>query len=141
MSGLPGSGKSTYARNLPNPKVICSADHYFEEPDGRYIWRPSAIGKAHAKCQGRFLYYLSSAVFVGIIVVDNTNLSVRDMSFYVEECEKANIPFLVTRVLCDPGVAFARQAHNVPMPTFSKMVDKERGLVIPPSWPSITVKN
>jgi len=58
VRGLPGAGKSTYAKKLckdTNDVVICTqcfhfeADHYFEE-DGEYNFNAGMLGIAHAKC-------------------------------------------------------------------------------------------
>ena len=58
MRGLPGSGKSYLSRRVAaaaaeavqaagdTTPVFCSADHYFERPDGSYAFNPSQLVRA-----------------------------------------------------------------------------------------------
>jgi len=49
VRGLPGSGKSTYAKTLTDRKHI-ETDMYFAL-SGTYQWDGSKLGKAHQWCQ------------------------------------------------------------------------------------------
>lgn len=62
LQGLPGSGKTTWARNKKesaksvNHQVdIVSADDFFTDSDGRYVFRPTDLGLAHGKCLRKFV--------------------------------------------------------------------------------------
>jgi predicted kinase len=48
LRGLPGSGKSTIAKEL---KAVCyEADQYFMDPEGNYNFDPTNLKAAHASC-------------------------------------------------------------------------------------------
>lgn len=47
--GLPGSGKTTLAKILVD--VVFSADDYFTDSDGNYLFNQYHIREAHALCQ------------------------------------------------------------------------------------------
>jgi predicted kinase len=53
VRGIPGSGKSTFAKKLVGEKDYChkEADMYFVDADGNYKFKPSQIKDAHAWCQ------------------------------------------------------------------------------------------
>lgn len=114
MRGIPGSGKSTYIKTRTNDKtkeVVCSADHYFET-QGKYQFDSKLLGKAHDFCKKQFLVSIERPE--GVVFVDNTNTTVKEMEFYVSKCEAANIPFIIVNVHCDVEKAAARNSHNVP---------------------------
>jgi uridine kinase len=50
IRGLPGSGKTTYAKNYFNGHIHLEADMYFIESDGFYNWTAERLGKAHSWC-------------------------------------------------------------------------------------------
>lgn len=53
VRGVPGSGKSTYAKQWAeeNNAVHVEAYMYFVQPSGRYAFDPKQIGAAHDWCQ------------------------------------------------------------------------------------------
>jgi predicted kinase len=53
VRGVPGSGKSTFAKNLVGEKDYChkEADMFFVDGDGNYNFEPSKIKDAHQWCQ------------------------------------------------------------------------------------------
>lgn len=109
--GLPGSGKSTWIRaNYPNA-TVCSADHYFLR-DGVYQFDPEKIGAAHGVCRTRFSEALEAGV--PVVVVDNTNVTVREIRPYVEAALEAGYQVRIIRMVCDPEVCVARNVHGVP---------------------------
>lgn len=79
LSGLSGSGKSTYANALGG--VVCSADDFFVNDDGKYVFDPAKLQDAHAYCFRSFLEALQGTNET--IVVDNTNTRVEEISPYV----------------------------------------------------------
>lgn len=131
LRGLPGAGKSTWvAQNAPNA-VVCSADSFLYEPDGRYNWTPQRLGMAHQKCQEKF----SEALYARAetVVVDNCNLTNRDIKFYVEAAEKMGYPIEIRTLHVDPEVAKTRQLHGVPAEKYALLVQR---LTMPlrPDW-------
>jgi predicted kinase len=53
VRGIPGSGKSTFAKTLVGEKDYChkEADMFFVDRDGNYNFKPSKIKDAHQWCQ------------------------------------------------------------------------------------------
>ena len=53
VRGIPGSGKSTFAKTLVGEKDYChkEADMFFVDGDGNYNFEPSKIKDAHQWCQ------------------------------------------------------------------------------------------
>lgn len=77
LRGPSGSGKSSLAARIVSslrPGVraaLCSADSYFEGPDGCYRFVPDELRYAHAACRQRFDAALRDRV--PVVVVDNTH--------------------------------------------------------------------
>ena len=142
LSGLPGSGKSTYTKKLKNQAlsnkqdfVVCSADHFFEDEEGNYNYDPSKIGMAHAACYRKFIEALQTTRTYGaLIVVDNTNLSSWEISPYVQGANAYSHEVKIVKVLCDAKVAFERQTHGVPKKTFDHMARNQERMWLPPFW-------
>lgn len=58
VRGLPGSGKTTFARaymkdRVEGPAVLLAVDDYFIDSLGRYIFEPDRLRGAHTYCQER----------------------------------------------------------------------------------------
>jgi predicted kinase len=97
MRGVPGSGKSTRAKELTSPEFICSADDYFiSKETGGYVFVPHEIGKAHQACLKKFVdllhkYTIAEGHICGPeglhVVVDNTNLRRWEYETYVKIAE------------------------------------------------------
>lgn len=120
LRGTSGSGKSTFANLIAEPKVICCADDYFEK-DGSYNFDASKLGYAHAACRTKF----DDALFdpsIENIVVANTNTKPADFKYYVDAAETygARITSVVlekrhdsSNVHAVPTVALDRQHENL----------------------------
>lgn len=104
VRGLPGSGKSTIARNMEG-YIHIEADMYFVKKNG-YQYDPSKIKDAHAWCQKRAKDALS---IKRNVVVSNTFTRIFEMEPYFEMAKKygANI-----RVIEAKGNY--KNIHNVP---------------------------
>jgi len=83
VRGIPGSGKSTFAKTLVN-KDYChkEADMFFVDGDGSYNFEPSKIKDAHKWCQEEmdFLMRLEHSP----VVVSNTFTQEWEMGPYFE---------------------------------------------------------
>jgi len=125
MSGIPGSGKSTYARQKFAAAVVVSADDLFVRPDGRYVFEPERIGEAHASCFRRFVDLLAAGT--PLIVVDNTNVHCWEISPYVLAAQAYGAAAVqVHRLLVDTNIAWSRCVHEVPWRTVKAMADAMR---------------
>lgn len=122
MQGVPGSGKSTVAMNMAAGypvAVTVSADHYFDEKAERAgleyqdVFNPAELGAAHEQCMRRFLRAVQSND-ADVVIVDNTNTSVDQMSPYYLTARALGATVVVVRVDCAPEVAHGRNTHGVP---------------------------
>ena len=83
MRGLPGSGKTTLAKELKGPSgIVLSTDDYFCDKHGKYIYEPSKIGDAHQWNKHRAIQRLKQSRTP--IIIDNTNLQAWEMKPYVQ---------------------------------------------------------
>ncbi len=84
IRGLPGSGKSTYARNLANrsdPRPVhVEADDYFTA-GGEYFFNAEWLGDAHRRCHRLALAALDRGQDV---IVANTFSQVWEMQGYLD---------------------------------------------------------
>lgn len=82
VRGIPGSGKSTFAKMICNQHV--EADMYFIQ-DGEYKFDASKINEAHAWCQNKTEEWMKKGYNV---VVSNTFTQKWEMQKYYEMAEK-----------------------------------------------------
>jgi len=103
------AGKSTFAELISEPKIIVSADFFYEK-EGRYDFDATKIGQAHASCRKAFDEALINPV-VHNIVVANTNTKPSDYEYYVKEGEKvgARITYVILERRHDN-----KNDHNIP---------------------------
>ena len=76
--GIPGSGKSTFAKQLTSN--VFEADHYFIDNEGNYNFDPSKIKDAHKDCQDNVRYAMESSI--SKIAVSNTSTEEWEMEPY-----------------------------------------------------------
>ncbi|XP_012707935.2 NEDD4-binding protein 2-like 2 [Fundulus heteroclitus] len=128
MRGLPGSGKTTRARELlsSGPSgIILSTDDYFAEKEG-YRYDPGLLGAAHEWNQSR----AKDALHDGRspIIIDNTNLQAWEMKPYVkmalERGYKVDFCEPDTRWKFDPYELEKRNKHGVPQEKIAQMMDR-----------------
>ena len=114
VRGIPGSGKSTYAKKLGLVNHF-EADMYFIK-DGSYRFDPSQIKEAHEWCQSQ----TREAIKRGdSVVVSNTFTQHWEMKPYLDMAEELGIEVRVIRMTTDFG-----NIHGVPEVVIDNM--KER---------------
>lgn len=146
LVGMPGAGKSTWVgAHVPQPRVVCSADHFFVGADGVYRFEPNKLFLAHKACYSKFKAALHDPSPKNI-VVDNTNTKRSFIRPFVEEAKLAgvtNIKIVVIRNGVTPEQAFKRNTHGVPLSTIEKMnqeIDNTLSIGFPEDWNvSVTV--
>jgi len=114
LRGLPGSGKSSFAK-LFFPAPICCADDYFMK-NGKYEWKAEEIGKAHLWCQARCRSLMETSAEK--IIVANTSVAARDLRPYTDLAEKYG--YRVYSVIVENRIS-TKNIHNVPEETIEKM--------------------
>ena len=147
LRGLPGSGKSTRAKELANhygmggmEVTICSADLYFStrNADGyRYEFSAAAIKQAHAVC----FMCADRAMANGydVVIIDNTNIKVEHFEQYIDLGRRYGYRVEIERVggtdEADIREFTARQIHAVPESTIRKMAEEfesyPHGTIVP----------
>jgi len=148
MSGVSGSGKSTYAHDLGDKYVneekceeydVVSADDFFRK-DGSYKFDPSKLAEAHSDCFRRFLAAID--VSVPLVFVDNTSTEAWEISPYMlagselYSCEIITLmPTLAQLKLCH-----ARNTHNVPLAVIETQYYKLKNRKLPPHWKNTIVE-
>jgi predicted kinase len=131
MRGIPGSGKSTKAKNLAGAQgqVFSADDYHVMIGNGKYDWRQENVGKAHDWNQKRSFAALNAGI--PIVVIDNTNTTLREMKAYLPHIHRAMLlGYKVSIQEPDTSWAFnidecfKRGTHNVPKATLQKMYDR-----------------
>ena len=84
VRGIPGSGKSTFAKQLTSN--VFEADHYFIDNEGNYNFDPSKIKDAHKDCQDNVRYAMESSI--SKIAVSNTSTQEWELQPYFELAKK-----------------------------------------------------
>jgi predicted kinase len=116
LRGLPGSGKSTFARSLGGMHM--EADKYFMY-SGKYEFDASKLRDAHNWCQ--------NAVRVGMetqgqkIVVSNTFTQENELEPYYKLAERYGYRVYSLIVENRHGESENTNTHNVPLETIQKM--------------------
>lgn len=80
VRGLPGSGKSTFAKKRYPDYVLCEADHFQTDADGIYRYERSLAKEAHALCLARVKAHLAAGRSV---VVANTFTTHKELEPYL----------------------------------------------------------
>jgi hypothetical protein len=145
LSGLSGSGKSTYANKLQlqykGTYSIVSADHYFTEPGGHYHFDAGKLGEAHAICFRNYLYDLQHGQTIGIVgvIVDNTNLSETEISPYMLGAAAFGYDAEIVTLLCHPDTAAARNVHGLTRKAIENQCRKLQHRRLPHYWKQTTI--
>jgi len=127
VRGLPGSGKSTYAKSYFVGHIHLEADMYFTQPDGSYDWAAERLGKAHSWCFETTKIMLNNGYDV---VVSNTFTMLKELNPYIELATSTDTPYIVFRIVSD-----YQSVHNVPKVVIEKMrsrfEDYEQEVIFP----------
>lgn len=132
MIGLPGSGKSTRAKQIANTCAsngysckIHSTDDYFMI-NGKYCFNAKKIGYHHRLNQEAFCKSIDAGV--DCVIVDNTNIRQRDRDIYATYAESKGyeVQYEVVGEFTDEFVAVCaeRNTHDVPHEVISKMASR-----------------
>ncbi len=110
VRGLPGSGKSTYAKSLNIFHV--EADMYFIR-NGKYTYNREDIGYAHSWCYETFTEAIVNLLDV---VVSNTFTTKKEIEQYITFAELYDCDYQIITLTSNFG-----SAHGVPKETVNRM--------------------
>ncbi|XP_036027807.1 NEDD4-binding protein 2-like 1 isoform X1 [Onychomys torridus] len=129
LRGLPGSGKTTLARQLQRdfPRaLIFSTDDFFFREDGAYEFNPDFLEEAHEWNQKRARKAMQNGI--SPIIIDNTNLHAWEMKPYAVMALENNYEVIFrepdTRWKFNVQELARRNIHGVPREKIHRM--KER---------------
>jgi predicted kinase len=113
LRGLPGSGKTSFAKYMFSNNVF-EADQYFYDENGNYNFDATKLHDAHMNCQNRVekLMQMSSTTQYGSeIVVSNTSTTEKELKPYYDLAEKYDYKVVSLIVENRHG---SKNVHNVP---------------------------
>ena len=111
IRGLPGSGKSTYAKQL---NCLHLEADMFHMVNGEYKFDVSNLSKAHHWCSSTFLKSIEDGI--DDIVVSNTFTTLKEIEPYMDICKGYNRDYKIIRMTNKYG-----SVHNVPEEVIAKM--------------------
>lgn len=112
VRGLPGSGKTTYVKDMCPDYLHYEADMYFEQ-DGDYNFDNSKLGDAHRWCLANF----NLAIKRGLnVAVANTFTTMKEMRNYLKVAKEAGYEITIVEMKTNYG-----SIHNVPQSTLDRM--------------------
>lgn len=129
MRGLPSSGKTTLSLKISeNQKscMVCSADDWFINDDGVYLFDSSKLAGAHRYC--RTGARKSMGLSLDLVIIDNTNTTWSEMKDYV----RMGVEYGYDIYICEPKTWWKfnvdeltkRNTHAVPKDSIQKMLDR-----------------
>ncbi len=137
LSGVSGSGKSTYAKEhmLPGEYVV-SADDFFTDPvTGEYKFDPALLGEAHAQCFRKFISALERST--ANIWASNTNTTVPEIAPYHLASRAFGANFLLKTLYAEKGQLEAcaeRCVHSVPLATIQRQWENIEARIYNFTW-------
>lgn len=124
MRGIPGSGKSTFARKLAEGRhaVICSTDDFFVK-DGIYRREITMLAEYHAQNLQKFIQALAERV--PLVICDNCNVRYLHYRDYIRSAEHYDYPVtIITMPHPDPETAAAKNIHGVPLEHIERLLQQ-----------------
>lgn len=126
LRGVPGSGKSTFAKFMWSDGVIFEADKFFNGPDGEYKFDGSKLKEAHEWCRNSVESamqenHATSGRHFPEIIVSNTFTREWEMQAYLDLAKKYDYNVVSLIVENRHG---GKNVHGVPDEKVQEMRDR-----------------
>jgi len=122
ISGVPGCGKSTIAKQIAGETgVVCEADAFHYTKDGVYDWKPENVKSSHEKCFLKFKNAIDDGV--EIVINSNTNTTVKEWANYNDYAIENG--YTVFKMIVE-NFHNNDSIHSVPQETRNAMADRIR---------------
>lgn len=133
MRGVSGTGKSTYIESIKGSfkkeeLLIISADDWFNSAAG-YRFNPYHLIHAHNRCHILFDTYINNED-IKMIIIDNTNLLLKDFQYYLETNREITIVDTTNRWLKNLSpeevieLSLKRCAHPISIESLNKQMSR-----------------
>jgi tRNA uridine 5-carbamoylmethylation protein Kti12 len=130
IRGLPGSGKTTKAKELSFKLNVpyVENDMFFTDQDGKYLWDKNKVYTAALYCNLLCRAYLLKH---HLVIVSNTFTTYKEFRSYLDIAQEYNAEIEVINCLFskDPESSYKNNIHRVPFETIVNMY--ERNLNVP----------
>ena len=143
LSGAPGSGKSSFAKEIAKrvaEVIICCADDYFTKMN--LTFSPQKLSEAHKWCQDKALTAMKKGLSV---IIANTNTSYKEMFPYIAMKHFGKFPHEIHYELMpetNPQLLTYTTIHGVEKDKIGEMVRRLQNMAGPKNknWPP-TIEN
>ncbi|XP_021944234.1 uncharacterized protein LOC110842742 isoform X1 [Folsomia candida] len=129
LRGVPGCGKSTVAKALlatTRKGTICSADDFFTDAKGKYVFNPQRLSEAHETCQKKCKKLMEKGI--SPVIIDNTNTRRFELEVYVKMAIENNYYITIfepeTEWRNNARILVQKTVHQVPRNKIEQMVDR-----------------
>ena len=146
MLGAAGSGKSTWVKNNTTEFTrVHSADSFFLDAAGNYLFDPRKLPSAHQQCLRQFVRRIGYVAMDGDgdlrCVVDNTNTTVAEIAPYAALALAYGHKLELVHINSPIHRCIERGTHDVPPLTVATQHNRLAVtlLNLPPQWPVTTV--
>lgn len=148
LSGVSGSGKSTYALkllwNALEPGTYCkvvSADDYFTVY-GEYCFDPMKLGDAHNQCFRDFMFaIINEKSEYDLVIVDNTNTTITEIAPYMLAGSAYGWETELHVLQCASlKVCAERNTHNVPLNAIIRQDRRVSACNYPSHWKCVRIE-
>lgn len=124
VRGLPGAGKTTFAKKFDGAQVFAADDFFYRRGGGVYDFDGKLLGEAHAECQKNARGALEAGE---VVVVANTFSCRWEMEPYLKAAQENGVRVIVAD-LFDGGLTdealVERNLHNVPLSVIVAMRER-----------------